>query len=184
MLRSHLERGPAKCKINNLSKFRELTWIWENSLWQSHSNRAPSVHLQDRNRPKSYRVVVDSGRLSTQCSTNLSDVGLALSGEHHKLAGHLWGSGWMYVPGQQKVWEHGNGALRKWQTKLRKWCKLGKKENKKKKKGGNNGNEEKRGREKEEAEEKRKMKGLNIHKNYKVTMKIRNCKAKNFVRKM
>ena len=27
---------------------------------------------------------------------------------------------------QQKVREHGSGALRKWQAKLRKWCKLGK----------------------------------------------------------
>ena len=31
-----------------------------------------------------------------------------------------------YHTGQQKVREHGSGALRKWQTKVRKWCKLGK----------------------------------------------------------
>ena len=61
---------------------------------------------------------------------------------------------WWLWAGQQKVREHGSGALRKWQTKLRKWCKLGKKkkteENKERKR-------EQRGkREKEE----RKRRGI------------------------
>ena len=51
--------------------------------------------------------------------------------------------------GQQKLGEHGSGALRKWQTKLRKWCKLGEK-NKKRKKG------QKEMRKKEERKKKRK----------------------------
>ena len=69
--RSHSERDPAEsfCRNENLSEFKELAWIWESSLWQSHSNRAPSVHLQDRSPPKSERLVADSDRLSTQCST-------------------------------------------------------------------------------------------------------------------
>ena len=37
-------KGPGRiCRIENLSEFRELAWIWESSLWQSHSRRAPSV---------------------------------------------------------------------------------------------------------------------------------------------
>ena len=83
---SHLERGPAEfLELKILSELRELAWIWESSLWQSsHSNRAPSVHLQDRSRPKYEQVVADSGRSSTQCSTNLPDFGLAPSGKRHK----------------------------------------------------------------------------------------------------
>ena len=63
-----------------------------------------------------------------------------------------------WEPGQQKVREHGSGALRKWQTKLRKWCKLGKKEKekeKKKKEKRQKGNEETIGKEKEEGEGKK-----------------------------
>ena len=89
MLRSHFERSPAEfveIKFERVQQmFKELDWIWESSLWQSHSNRAPSVHLQDRSRPKSERLVTNSGRLSTQCSTNLPDFGLVPSGERHKL---------------------------------------------------------------------------------------------------
>ena len=57
----------------------------------------------------------------------------------------------MYLPGQQKVREHGSGALRKWQTKLRK-IQIRKKEKKEKKKRnkGQKRSEEKRGKEKEE----------------------------------
>ena len=92
-------KGPGQiCRFENLSEFRELAWIWESSLWQSHSNRAPGVHLQDRSRPKSERVVADSGRSSTQCSTNLPDFGLAPSGERHKLDRTSTGPGCIHVP--------------------------------------------------------------------------------------
>ena len=62
--------------------------------------------------------------------------------------------------GQQKVRERGSDALRKWQTKLRKWCKLGKRKKKEenKEKKGQMGNEEKKWKEKEE-EEGKKRKG-------------------------
>ena len=57
----HNRKGLGRlCRIENLSEFREVAWIWESSLWQSHSNRAPSVHLQDKSRPKSERVVADT----------------------------------------------------------------------------------------------------------------------------
>ena len=83
MLRLHLERSPAE-----FAEMKELA-----SLWQSHSNRAPSVHLQDRCRPKSEQLVADSGRLSTQCSTVLPNFGLAPSGERNKLGrtSNRWG---------------------------------------------------------------------------------------------
>ena len=66
--------------------------------------------------------------------------------------------------GQQKVREHGSGALRKWQTNLRKWCLWGKKKKKeenterKKKEERKNGKSKKRkgkgrGREKGKEEE-------------------------------
>ena len=48
--------------------------------------------------------------------------------------------------------EHGSDALRKWQTKLRKWCKLGKKRRKER------GNEQKRGKKEEEEGKKREGK--------------------------
>ena len=98
MLRSHLERG--------LAEFVELK-IWASSeslsgfgraLCDSHILTGPSVHLQDRSRPKSERVVADSGRSSTQYSTNLKDIGLAPSGERHKLDRTSTGPSWMHVP--------------------------------------------------------------------------------------
>ena len=65
-----------------------------------------------------------------------------------------------FKPGQQKVREHGSGALRKWQTKLRKWRNLGKekKEENKERKKGQMGNEDKdvRWKEKEEEEGKKR----------------------------
>ena len=72
-----------------------------------------------------------------------------------------------YAPGQQKVREHGSGALRKWQTKMWKWCKLGKRKKKKHKKHkkGQKGNEEK-WKEKEEEKEKERRRGLS---NYEAT---------------
>ena len=76
----------------------QLAWIWESSLWQSRSNRAPSVHLQYRSRPKSERVVADSSRSSTQCSTNLPDFDLAPSGERHKLGRTSTGPSWVHAP--------------------------------------------------------------------------------------
>ena len=67
--------------------------------------------------------------------------------------------------GQQKVREHGSDAPRKWQTKMRKWCKLGKrgkkkekeKENKEKKRQKEN---EEKLKEKEEEKENERRRGL------------------------
>ena len=79
------------------------------------------------------------------------------------------------MPGQQKVREHGSGALRKWQTKLRKWCKLGKGKKKRKvREKETNGKWEKRRKKKEEEGKKRKrQRGQNY---YRVTIKIVNTK--------
>ena len=83
--------------------------------------------------------------------------------------------------GQQKVREHGSGALRKWQTKLRKWCKLGKEKKRKirkeKRTNGKWGNEnEMKGKRRGRGKEKERRRGQNILKNYRVTMKIVNTK--------
>ena len=83
--RSHLEKSPAEFVELKIWASSESSPEFGRALWQSHSNRAPSVHLQDKCRSKSERVVVDSGRLSTQCSTNLPYFGLAPSIERHKL---------------------------------------------------------------------------------------------------
>ena len=86
------------------------------NLWEFHSihNAAfPGLHctkkLQFANsKPSTYRLVNQLITLMGEMNQNI-------------------------VPGQQKVQEHGSGALRKWQIKLRKWCKLKKKKKKKKK---------------------------------------------------
>ena len=101
MLRSHLERGPAEfCRNENLSEFKELAWICESSLWQSHSNRAPSVHRQDRSRPKSQRLPI--------CRIS----GLPRAVNAISSAGHLQGEvdpGWMYIPWESSYFWAGFG---------------------------------------------------------------------------
>ena len=71
-------KGPSQvCRIENLSEFREFAWIWESSLWQSHSNRVPSVHLQNPSPCRLWWTPADR-------QPNLPDFGLAPSGEHNK----------------------------------------------------------------------------------------------------
>ena len=68
-------------------------------------------------------------------------------------------------PGQQKVREHGSGALRKWQTKLRKWCQFGKKNKKTKRKTRKENKWEmrrKNERKKKRGKEKERRRGQNI----------------------
>ena len=64
--------------------------------------------------------------------------------------------------GQQKVREHGSGALRKWQTKLRKWCKLRKRKKKgKAKRGKGKWRKERKGKRRGRGKEKERRRGLN-----------------------
>ena len=80
-----------------MSEFREVTWIWESSLWTSHSNRAPSVHLQDPSPSKLWRTPVG-------CWPNALPI-CRISGWPQAVnaissTGHLHGEagpGWMHV---------------------------------------------------------------------------------------
>ena len=77
--------------------------------------------------------------------------------------------------GQQKVREHGSGALRKWQTKLRKWCKLGKEKKRKiwkEKRTNGKWGKKMKGKRRGRGKEKDKWRGQNILKNYRVTILI------------
>ena len=95
-------KGPSRiCRIENLSEFTELAWIWESSLWQSHSNRTPSVHLQDRIGPSlSDLWQTPAGhRPNALPICRISGWPRALNAIN--LAGHLWvgaGPSWMHVP--------------------------------------------------------------------------------------
>ena len=82
MVRSHLERDPVEF----------VEWkIWASSESSPGFGRALCDSRIQIGRlayifwPKSKRTVVDSGRSSTQCSTNLPYFGLATSGERHEL---------------------------------------------------------------------------------------------------
>ena len=92
-------KGPGQiCRIENLSKFRELAWISESSLWQSHSNRAPSVHLQDPSPSEMWRTLAGR-RPNALPICQISDWPRAVNAISS--AGHLRsgaGLGWMHVP--------------------------------------------------------------------------------------
>ena len=78
-----------------------------------------------------------------------------------------FGSNMVISSGQQKVREHGSAALRKWQTKLRKWCKLAikkkkRKRRKEKKRTKGKWGKQRKGKRRGRGKEKERRRGLDI----------------------
>ena len=102
VLRSHLERGLAEFVGMKIWASSKSSPGFGRALRDSHIQIGRLAYIfRTTVGPSPSELVANSGRLSTQCSTNLPDFGLAPSGERHKFSriSTRWaGWGWMHVP--------------------------------------------------------------------------------------
>ena len=126
MLRSYLERDPAELMELKIWASSESSPGFGKVLCDSHIQIGLlGLRLQDRSRPKSERVVVDSGRSSTQIALPLCSIsGWPQSVKAISSAGHLRAPAECMFHGKVRPrWRHSAGLAVLW-GELPEKCKI------------------------------------------------------------